>query len=335
MDSFKAVLFFILVFVATTVYSQSPKDSTVVTINSKSSGMLTGKIVSESSDTIKIATEHFGIVSVAKSEIIYEDLVSIQTEDGNEFLGQIVKEDALSITLKTEKLGEIQINRKDIKSKKEVDIQQIKNNKYWFANPQSTRYFWSPNGYGLKKGEGYYQNIWVLWNQFSYGLTDNFSIGAGVVPLFLFAGGSTPVFGTVKFSIPISEDKFNIGGGAIFGTVLGEENTGLGLVYGLTTFGSSDNNVTVGMGYGYADGNWASAPIINLNGMFRLTSRGYLITENYFVSSGGDSVFVSMIGGRWIIKRAALDYGFVIPIGDIGSFVAIPWLGFTIPFGTR
>lgn len=330
----KSVFFIFLFFISVSVFSQSPKDSTIVTIKSKSSGMLTGKIVSESSDTIKLATEDFGIVAIAKSEIVLDDLYSVETEEGNKFLGQIVKEDAHTITLKTERLGEVSIYKKDIKSQTEVEPGEIRNGKYWFANPQSTRYFWSPNGYGLKKGEGYYQNIWVLWNQFSYGLTDNFSVGAGVVPLFLFAGGPTPIFGTAKFSIPIKEDKFNIGGGAIFGTVLGEENTGLGIVYGLTTFGSSDNNVTVGMGYGYADGTWASAPMINLNGMFRLTSRGYFITENYFVSSGGDNILVSMIGGRWIIKRAALDYGFVIPIGDIGSFIAIPWLGFTIPFGT-
>ncbi len=333
MDSFKAVLFFILVFVASTVYSQSPKDTTVVTINSKSSGMLTGKIVSENSDTIKIATEHFGIVSIAKSEIIYDNLVSIETEDGNEFLGQIVKEDALSITLKTEKLGEIQIYRKDIKSKKEVDIQQMKDGKFWFPNPQSTRYLWSPNGYGLNKGEGYYQNIWVLWNQVAYGITDNISIGAGLIPAFLF-GGPTPVFGTAKFSIPITENKFNVGGGVIFGTVIGEEDAGLGIFYGITTFGSRDNNVTLGMGYGYADGNWANAPMITLSGMFRISKRGYIITENYLINGEGESGLIISVGGRSIIKRAALDYGLVIPAGVDAGFV-IPWLGFTVPFGKR
>jgi len=260
-------------------------------------------------------------------------IIKIETDDGNEFVGEIIAQDSLKIVLKTEKLGEITIQKADIKSQEQVNIQQIKDGKLWFDNPQSTRYLWSPNGYGLKKGEGYYQNIWVLWNQFSYGLTDNFSIGGGVIPLFFFGGAPTPVFGTAKFSIPVKEDKINLGGGVIFGTVLGEEDTGVGIFYGLSTFGTPDNNVTVGLGYGMANGEWASSPIINFNGMFRVTSRGYFITENYLLTDGSESVFIMTLGGRWIIKKAALDYGLVIPIGDIGEFIAIPWLGFTVPFG--
>ena len=260
-------------------------------------------------------------------------LVSIETVDGNEFIGQIVTEDSLRIVVKTEKLGEISIFRSDIKRREILEVQQIKEGKYWFPNPQSTRYFWSPNGYGLKQGEGYYQNIWVLWNQFAYGLSDNFSIGGGIIPLFLFGGTPTPVFITAKFSIPVVENKFNLGAGAIAGTILGEEETGFGIFYGVSTFGTPDNNVTLGMGYGFAGGEWAQSPMININGMFRVSSRGYFITENYYINAGGENVVLITLGGRRIIKKAALDYGLVIPIADIGQFVAIPWLGFTVPFG--
>lgn len=96
------------------------------------------------------------------------------------------------------------------------------------------------------------------------------------------------------------------------------------------------SNVTFGLGYGFAGGEWASSPMINVNGMFRVTSRGYFITENYYINAGGESMVLLTLGGRWIIKKAALDYGFVIPAGaDIGTFIAIPWLGFTIPFGAN
>lgn len=331
MKQFTLIPIFVLFFFSTALVAQTTQDTTTVTIESKSSGILTGQIVSESRDSIKIKTEHFGIVSIAKNEIIYRDLVSVETDDGNEFIGRIVKEDALAITLETEKLGEITISKSDIKTQKNIDTHQIKDGSYWFENPQSTRYFWSPNGYGLKKGEGYYQNIWVLWNQFSYGVTDNISIGAGVIPLFLFTG-PTPVFATAKFSIPVVENKFNVGGGAIFGTVIGEEDAGLGIFYGIATLGSRDNNVTLGMGYGYAGGSWATAPMVNLNGMFRISKRGYIITENYFISGEGENALIVSIGGRSIIKRAALDYGLVIPLGVDAGF-ALPWLGFTIPFG--
>lgn len=261
------------------------------------------------------------------------NLVRIETLDDNVFIGEIIEQDSLKVYLKTQNLGEIGIPKNNIKSQENVDNQQIKDGKLWSANPQSTRYFWSPNGYGLKQGEGYYQNIWVLWNQFSYGVTDNISLGGGIIPLFLFAGGPTPVFLTPKISIPIEKDKFNLGAGLLLGTVLGEPETGFGILYGLSTFGSPDNNVSLGMGYGFAGGEWASSPMININGMFRLGSKGYFITENYYVSAGNESAVIVSLGGRWIIKKAALDFGLVIPVADIGEFIALPWLGFTIPFG--
>jgi hypothetical protein len=39
-------------------------------------------------------------------------------------------------------------------------------------------------------------------------------------------------------------------------------------------------------------------------------------------------------GARWIIKKAALDFGLFAPVGaESDDFIVIPWLGFTIPFG--
>lgn len=259
-------------------------------------------------------------------------IVNIETVDGNEFMGEIVREDSLKIILKTEKLGEISIFKTDIKRFNTVEVLQIKDGKYWFPNPQSTRYFWSPNGYGLKKGEGYYQNIWVLWNQFAYGLSDNFSIGGGIIPIFLFSA-PTPIFATAKFSIPVVEEKVNIAAGAIVGGIIGESKTGVGLLYGLATFGSHDANVTFGMGYGFAEGGWAHSPTININGMLRVSNRGYLINENYILSGDGETIILTSLGGRSIIKKVALDYGLVIPLSSDGVEFAIPWLGFTVPFG--
>jgi len=275
------------------------------------------------------------IVTAAKAQTTADTtLVQIETLDGNEFMGTIVSEDDDKIVLKTESFGEITILQTNIKSKKDIQVQQIKDGKPWLANPQSTRYFWAPNAYGLKKGEGYYQNIWVLWNQFAYGLTDNLSIGGGIIPLFLFAGAPTPVFATAKFSIPAVKEKFNISIGAIAGTVLGESDTGIGMVYGLGTLGSHDSNVTFGLGYGFSGEGFASTPAINFSGMHRVSRKAYFITENYLVISDGEAFGLISAGGRSIIKKVALDYGLFIPVSaEMDVFVALPWLGFTVPLG--
>ncbi len=260
-------------------------------------------------------------------------MVRIETRDGNEYVGKIIKQDSEKLTLSTLNVGEISLLKRDIKSQKAVLPQQIRDGQIWFPNPQSSRYFWSPNGYGLRKGEGYYQNIWVLWNQFAYGLTDNFSIGGSVIPLFFFGGAPTPVFVNPKLSFPIEKDKFNLGAGVMAGTVLGENVGGFGIAYGVSTFGSPDNNVSIGLGYGFADGEWASSPLVNFSGMFRLSSRWYILSENYYIGTDNGGGGTISGGARWIIKKAALDFGLFIPFGTDAELFAVPWLGFTVPFG--
>jgi hypothetical protein len=260
--------------------------------------------------------------------------VQIQTLDGNSYFGEILQDDSIKIHFKTDKLGSITILKEDIKSISNFKTSEVKGGKLWLENPQSTRYFFSPNGYGLKKGEGYYQNIWVLVNSFAVGLNDYFSVGGGLVPLFLFAGAPTPVWFTAKVSVPVVKEKFNLGAGLLAGTALGEQS-GFGIFYGLATLGSKDKNITLGMGYGFADGSVANSPMINLNAMYRIGPRGYLLTENYLFTSGSSSTVILFFGGRTIIREAGLDYGLIFPTVKGSGLIAIPWLGITIPIGKR
>ncbi len=267
-------------------------------------------------------------------------LYNIETADGNTFIGQIVSQEEKTIRFKTENLGVITLIRQDIVSLELISVDQLVHGKFWADHMQSTRYFWQPNGYGLKKGEGYYQNVWIIFNQFSVGVTDNFLIGGGIVPLFLFGGGPTPVWVTPKFSIPVKKDKVNIGVGALLGTVLnnGEgSNDSFGIPYGTITFGSRDRNVSIGAGYAYAGGEWASSPTLSFSAMIRTGQKGYFLTENYFIGMDHEFLMLMMIGGRRIIgNKAGIDFGLLVPISSgIGTFVAIPWLGITIPFGRK
>jgi hypothetical protein len=257
----------------------------------------------------------------------------VETIDGNEYIGVIQEKSADKIRLKTEKLGEITILMADIKRISEVTQVVTKDGAYWLDNPQATRYFWAPNGYKLKAGEGYYQNVWVFFNQAVFGLTDHISAGVGVVPLFLFAGAPTPAWITAKFSVPVVENKFNLGAGALVGTVIGEGNSGFGILYGISTIGSKDKNLNIGLGWAFAGGEMAKNPTINISAMIRTGPKGYFITENYFIGTTDKFMVMTMIGGRRIIKRTGLDFGAIVPLGsEMDGLVVVPWLGFTIPF---
>lgn len=268
-------------------------------------------------------------------------IIRIETTDGNIYTGTIISEDLNTLVLKTENLGELRIRQPDIKSRTELKEFTRKDGNIWLPNPQSSRYFWAPNGYGLESGSGYYQNIWVLYNQFSLGITNYFSVGAGVLPLFLFAGTSSPAWIVPKFSIPVVRDKVNIGTGGLLGTIIGEDAS-FGLLYETTTFGSRDRNFSLGFAYGFAQDNWMKRPVINFSAMIRTGPKGYFITENYLIPYENDfantkkyAAFLSL-GGRSIIRNIGLDYSLWIPIdSDMDSFIAIPFLGISVPFGKK
>lgn len=267
------------------------------------------------------------------SKTMYE----LETNDGNKYIGTLISINEDNIEMNTESLGIMKFPKTLVKNFITVKPSTLVKGKIWNENPQSARYFWAPNGYGLEVGEGYYQNIWVLWNQASIGLTRNFSLGVGVIPLFLFNGAPTPVWIAPKFSIPIVKDKFNIGAGVLAGAIIdGDENLGLGLVYGTGTYGNKNKNVSLGLGYGYADGEWANSPIINLSGLFRLTPKSYFITENYYIGIENDWGILSMNGFRFMLGKAAIDAALIIPFGsELDSTILLPWLGFAIPFHTK
>ena len=120
----------------------------------------------------------FLLLTVSSTGFVYgqeiEDTTTlwrIETIDGNEFIGVLINQNDQQVWIKTDILGEISIIRKNILLMEVLKRDQLVKGEYWFKNPHATRYFYGPNGYGLRKGEAYYQNTWVLFNQLSYGLS--------------------------------------------------------------------------------------------------------------------------------------------------------------------
>ena len=259
----------------------------------------------------------------------------IVTTDDNEYIGEVLSRDSETLQLQTDRLGVLTIRVRDIRVMEQVNQQQMVGEEIWLENPQATRYLWNTNGYGIRQGEGYYQNLWVLFNQVSIGVVDHFSVSLGTVPLFLFGGLETPVWVIPKFSIPVVKDKFNLGGGILAATVVGLQEGWAGVAFGSATYGSRDRNVNFGLGYGFADGNWSNTPVITISGMHRYSRRGYILTENYLFGFGDFTAGVISVAGRTVWDGISLDYGGFVPLGDVGTVIVLPWLSLIIPFGQK
>ena len=257
------------------------------------------------------------------------------TKDEREIQGKLIRETEDDITLDTEEMGEITIAKDRIAVKREFSESEFKA-AHQTENPLYTRYYFATNAMGLERGKGYYQNAWILFNNVNYGVTDNFSIGAGTIPVFLFGVSAVPAWILPKYTYSIS-DNFHLGAGAMLGGVFGiGDFDGGGLGYLAGTIGNKNNNLSMGIGWGIGSETDLSRYTVNISGMYRITESSYLITENWtFITPEDESFGIISAGGRWAPGNFALDYGLFrpFPIFDEGSFYAFPWLGVSIPFG--
>lgn len=259
------------------------------------------------------------------------ETVRITTTDGSILIGTIEEENEQQIVLLVEGIGRVTVVKTNIRNLQAIDSDRIRDGDYWFENPQGTRYFFAPNAIGLRKASGYYQNAWIFFNNVNYGVSDNFSIGAGTVPVFLFGVSALPLWVLPKLSIPVSADNVHLAAGALIGGVIGVGSTGFGLMYGNATFGNRDKNLTVGLGYGYGGDEWSDTPLVNISGLYRTGKNFQWLAEIYFLP-GIDGSGFGIFGARWAPENFAVDFGLGRPLSATG-FIGLPWLGVTIPFG--
>lgn len=260
--------------------------------------------------------------------------IIIETHDGSVIIGRFMGHTDDGIRILTESASETVVANKQINWMKVVDEGRYKDGEYWFENPNSTRYLFSPSAFNLKKGEAYYQNTYLVINSFNYGLTDNFSIGGGFE--FISALSGDPIFFiTPKYSFGISE-KLRAGAGVLYAR-LSDNNTafsGMGIGYGILTYGNTDDNITLGLGYGYVEEELADRPIFTLSGMKRLNRRFGLVTENWIVPTDG-YYGVYSYGMRFMGERITVDLA-LLNNKDIASDVSVigfPYIDFVVKFG--
>ncbi|WP_242922780.1 hypothetical protein [Pontibacter liquoris] len=257
----------------------------------------------------------------------------VETNDGSLIQGILLGQDELNIRLRTESAGDITIPKSRVKRLQELDERNFKNGVYWFENPNATRYLFGPSAFSLRKGEMYYQNTYLTVNSFNYGITDNFTLGGGFELISTVTG--TPVFFlTPKYTFPVSE-KLRAGAGILYlnAANIEEEFSGLGVGYGIVTYGSTDNNATLGLGYGYVDGSFSSKPIITFSGMRRVGRKVGLVTENWLAPTDGYYGIYSY-GLRFMGEKLTVDLAF-INNPDIAQeiFIGVPYVDFVIKFG--
>lgn len=264
----------------------------------------------------------------------------IEVNDGSVYVGRIIYRDANKIILQTQSIPRVEILIVNVISMKEIQASNFRKGVYWFENPHTNRYYYSPSAMPLKKGEGYYQNTMFLLNSFNVGITDNISIGGGV-ELISFLGASSrdagynPIFFlTPKVGFKVDE-SLHLGGGILYVNVPTGENGrrgSFGITYGVATIGNTNHNLSGGIGWGFVESRFSSTPSLTLSGMTRVSKGIALMTENWFIPFdqyyGIFSYGIRVLGEKTAFDIALVNNPDVAQTWSLG----FPFLSYTVRF---
>lgn len=288
-------------------------------------------------------------------EVKNDSIYFITAKDGSTVNGTLQEKNEKQISINTRNFGTVTIERDSIRQLQVLAPVSYKNGKFFFPNPNATRYFMSPSAIPLEKGEGYFQNTYLFLCSANYGITNNISLGAGidVITPFIKGSGGPIAIATLKAGFRIVENFYIAGTTILLHTPYldnaTDKNESAYLIEDASfTIGNPDINFTAGIAYGLHDGEGMPGPSFTFSGMARVTPRFSLLSENWIIPetqyqydyfSGTDSIIGTSYKGyisygmRFMSQKIAVDFGF-INNGDIAKsiFLGIPYVDFVVKF---
>ena len=283
--------------------------------------------------------------SVNKADTTQIDYI-VELVNNSIITGKKVSDDGREVGIMTSDKGLILIPKYQIKSISVASTLPTVSGKRVFPNPHPGRYYYSPSGIPMKKGEGYIQSIYYLAFQAQYAISDNCSIGAST-PLW-----AAPFLVNVKYTKVLGESddkKQNL----YFATGIQagslsyiDPGTWLGVGYAGLTFGNPESNITInggvlGVSSRYYSWTWdqysretETRPAISICWNTRVSSTASFMGEFWYVGNlivGGPGM--RFYSGRKNAIDIALLGAYDIDWG--GGGFGVPFVSWTRKFGGK
>jgi hypothetical protein len=270
--------------------------------------------------------------------------VLVKFTKGTSYIGKFRENRDDTLTIITADLGAIRIAYGKIKNVQILENQMVRKGKYWFPSPLPGRYYFAPSAFTLAPGEGYYQNTMIVLNSFNIGVTKWCSVGGGIEFLTtigsLTAGNFMPTFYiTPKVGFQAAK-HLRLGAGILYTQILGDMFR-LATGYGLVTYGTTDYNITGGIGLANSSSEnekwvWQKNPMITLCGTTRLARKLAFVSENWIIPGAGkkgSAYAVFSYGLRFMGESISVDLAF-INNKDIAQvfIIGTPFVSFAVKF---
>jgi hypothetical protein len=260
-----------------------------------------------------------------------DTVTEIRLRDGTVLIGHVVSETETTVVVLTRSGARVEVPVGQITSRRQTVARA--DGEVWPDDANVSRLFFSSTGRPVPKGEGYVSSFWLFFPFVGYGVTDRFTIAAGT-PILPGAMGEI-FYIAPKFTL-YNEGNLSVSAGALSFFLTKEIAEGnAGILYGVGTYGSRDNAITLGAGWFYAAtddfSGTSNEPVFMIGGERRISRRVKLVTENWLAVNPGISGMMSG-GVRFIGDRLSADLGFAGMTG-VESACCLPVINFVWNFG--
>ena len=250
------------------------------------------------------------------------DVYELVLRDGSRLYGTVDRETDQEVVFRSTGGAILTARRIDILTLQRV-TGRMEEGQFMRSDEHRSRLFFAPTGRSLRRGQVSVGVFEFLAPFVQVGVTDRISMGGGTPLVFGFEDFQRPFWVTPKVQV-FDNGKAQAAVGVLH--VFDGHRDGAGIGYGVATFGSSDNAVTVGAGMAYAGDDQGA--LFMIGGERRVRSNLKLITENY-ITKGGNGI---MSGGvRFIGGRLSADLALAVPLG-VDEFVTFPVVNFMYVF---
>lgn len=273
-----------------------------------------------------------------------ERTYTITLKDGTQLRGELVRQDSAEAIIRTRNLGEVRVQASQIVRMEQVGA-ETESETGIYPNIFSQTMRLSPTAFSAEKGRLYYQNYFLYFSQFEYGISDNISVGTTFftfLPTALFslnAKFTAPVGQRVRLGIQAQYASIGADGILFNGINAVNARAGLGYLQGIVTTGDRQNNTTFGLGWSVSNGE-LSRNVVGTFGLVRKVSpRLSFITENFVLFGAGSVSFAGVLSGgiRFDRRRHAFDLAAYVPVvigrNVSSTFFLIPFASYHLRFG--
>ncbi len=260
------------------------------------------------------------IIAQTDTTAIYRIILN----DDSELLGKIKNENDSLVFFTTNAGLELSLDKKMIKERKVVRG-EWKGDTFLRADPNRTRLLFAPTGRTLSAGEGYFSAYEIFFPFLAIGITDFITLSGGMT---LFPGADQQIIYIAPKVRAVHIDNFDLSGGVLYAHV---EDENFGILYGVTSYGTSRASLTLGLGWRFVNGETADNPALMVGGEIQVSNSVKFITENWKFPDAEDLLVSFAI--RFFGEHLAADFGLLTTTGKVEiGFRFIPWIGFAYNF---